>query len=41
MKKLYLTGAQVRTVYGRTDYQTESRFLGEMDRKCMDGDETI
>ena len=41
MKKLYLTGAQVRTLYGRTDYQTESRFLGEMDRKCMDGDETI
>jgi DNA helicase-2/ATP-dependent DNA helicase PcrA len=41
MKKLYLTGAQVRTLYGRTDYQTESKFLGEMDRKCMDGDETI
>ena len=41
MKKLYLTGAQVRTVYGRTDFQTESRFLGEMDRKCMDGDETV
>ena len=41
MRKLYLTGAQVRTVYGKTDFQTESRFLGEMDRKCMDGDETV
>ena len=37
-KKLYLTGAQVRTVYGRTDYQTESLFLDEMDRDCLDGD---
>ena len=40
-KKLYLTGAQVRTVYGRTDFQQESKFLGEMDRACMDGDETV
>ncbi|MBR3126202.1 MAG: UvrD-helicase domain-containing protein [Mogibacterium sp.] len=38
MKKLYLTGAQVRTVYGRTDFQVESKFLDEMDRECMDGD---
>ncbi len=38
MKKLYLTGAQVRTVYGRTDFQVESKFLDEMDRDCMDGD---
>ncbi len=41
MKKLYLTGAQVRTMYGRIDYQVESKFLEEMDRKCMDGDETV
>jgi len=41
MKKLYLTGAQVRTVYGRTDFQSESKFLSEMDRSCMDGDETV
>ena len=41
MKKLYLTGAQVRTVYGRTEYQSESMFLDEMDRGCMDGDATI
>ena len=41
MKKLYLTGAQVRTLYGRTDFQSESCFLGEMDRSCMDGDSTV
>ena len=41
MKKLYLTGAQVRTVYGRTDFQVESVFLNEMDRECMDGDVTV
>ena len=41
MKKLYLTGAQVRTMYGRTDFQMESIFLDEMDRECMDGDRTV
>ena len=41
MKKLYLTGAQVRTVYGRTDFQQESLFLREMDKSCMDGDQTV
>ena len=41
MKKLYLTGAQVRTVYGRTDFQQESLFLGEMDKECMDGDTLV
>ena len=41
MKKLYLTGAQVRTVYGRTDFQMESSFLDEMDRECMDGDTLV
>ena len=41
MKKLYLTGDQVRTVYGRTDFQMESRFLDEMDRECMDGDTLV
>ena len=40
-KKLYLTGAQVRTVYGRTDFQQESVFLDEMDTECMDGDTTV
>ena len=41
MKKLYLTGARTRMLYGKTDYQTESEFLDEMDRTCMDGDETV
>ena len=41
MKKLYLTGAQMRTMYGRTDWQTESVFLEEMDKSCMDGDKTV
>lgn len=41
MKKLYLTGAQVRTLYGRTDFQVESLFLDEMDKDCLDGDKTV
>ncbi|MBR2540018.1 MAG: UvrD-helicase domain-containing protein [Mogibacterium sp.] len=41
MKKLYLTGAQVRTMYGRTDFQMESIFLDEMDKDCIDGDRTV
>ena len=41
MKKLYLTGAQMRTMYGRTDWQTESVFLDEMDKDCLDGDSTV
>ena len=41
MKRLYLTGAAVRTMYGRTDFQMESIFLDEMDRDCMDGDRTV
>ena len=41
MKKLYLTGAQMRTMYGRTDWQAESVFLDEMDKSCMDGDKTV
>lgn len=40
-KKLYLTGAQLRTLYGRTDFQTESVFLEEMDKKFMDGDKIV
>jgi DNA helicase-2/ATP-dependent DNA helicase PcrA len=41
MNKLYLTGAQVRTMYGRTEWQTESLFLDEMDRSCLDGDSLV
>ena len=41
MRKLYLTGARVRTLYGRTDFQMESIFLDEMDKDCLDGDMTV
>lgn len=41
MKKLYLTGAQLRTLYGKTDFQSESTFLDEMDKKYVDGDKTV
>ena len=41
MKKLYLTGAQMRTLYGKTDFQNESVFLTEMDDKYLDGDSTM
>ncbi len=41
MKKLYLTGAEMRTLYGKTDFQNESIFLDEMDKKYLDGDETV
>ena len=41
MRKLYLTGAQMRTMYGRTDWQTESVFLDEMDKSCLEGDRTV
>ncbi len=41
MRKLYLTGAKMRTLYGKTDFQIESKFLDEMDHSCMDGDRTV
>lgn len=37
-KKLYITSASTRMMYGRTDYQMESPFLEEMDWSLMDGD---
>ncbi len=37
-ERLYLTGAEVRTLYGKTDYTRESQFLREIDRKRMTGD---
>lgn len=37
-ERLFLTGARVRTMYGRTDVTRESMFLKEIDRKFMDGD---
>ena len=38
MQKLYLTGAEVRTLYGKTDYTKESQFLKELDKSLIDGD---
>ncbi|MDR1135421.1 MAG: UvrD-helicase domain-containing protein [Clostridiales Family XIII bacterium] len=38
MRKLYMTGAQVRTIYGKTDYTRESCFLRELDREYLEGD---
>ncbi len=37
-ERLWLTGAQQRTLYGKTDYTRESQFLREMDKKLMEGD---
>ena len=41
MRKLYLTGAQTRMLYGRTDFTIESEFMREMDTDLLDGDPTI
>ncbi|MDR3295433.1 MAG: UvrD-helicase domain-containing protein [Clostridiales Family XIII bacterium] len=38
-EKLWLTRAQVRTLYGKTDYTKESCFLREVDKAFLDGDE--
>lgn len=40
-EKLYLTGTQQRMMYGKTDFQSESIFLNEMDDRYMDGDVTM
>lgn len=40
-KKLYLTSAEQRMLYGRTDYTTESQFLNEMDKSLVEGDKTV
>lgn len=37
-KKLYLTSAETRMLYGRTDYTTESMFLDEMEKQYIDGE---
>lgn len=41
MRKLYLTGAQTRMLYGRTDFTIESEFMREMDTDLLDGDLTV
>lgn len=37
-ERLFLTGAAMRTMYGRTDYTRESQFLRELDKRVMTGD---
>ena len=37
-KRLWMTSAQTRTLYGRTDYTRESVFLHELDNKLLEGD---
>lgn len=41
MRKLYLTGAQTRMLYGRTDFTIESEFMREMDTNLLEGDPTV
>ena len=41
MRKLYLTGAQTRMLFGRTDFTIESEFMREMDTDLLDGDPTV
>ncbi|MDD2216870.1 MAG: UvrD-helicase domain-containing protein [Eubacteriales bacterium] len=36
-ERLYLLSASVRTLYGKTDYTKESRFLHEIDKSLLDG----
>lgn len=38
MQRLYLTSAEVRTLYGKTDYTKESQFLKELDKRLVEGD---
>lgn len=38
MKRLHLTSASMRTLYGKTDYTRESQFLKEVDKKLLEGD---
>ncbi len=37
-KRLWMTSAQTRTLYGRTDYTRESAFLRELDKSLIEGD---
>ena len=36
-EKLYLTSAETRTMYGKTDYTKESQFMREVDHSLLDG----
>lgn len=37
-EQLFLTSAELRTLYGKTDYTKESTFLREVDKSLLDGD---
>ncbi|GAB1475632.1 DNA helicase PcrA [Bacillota bacterium] len=37
-ERLFLTSANLRTIYGKTDYTRESMFLREIDKKLLQGD---
>lgn len=37
-ERLWLTSAEQRTLYGKTDYTRESQFLRELDKKLITGD---
>jgi len=37
MARLYLTSAEQRTVYGKTNYMRESQFLREVDQSLLEG----
>ena len=37
-KRLWMTSARTRTLYGRTDFTRESVFLRELDKKLVEGD---
>ena len=37
-ERLFMTSAQMRTLYGKTDYTRESQFMKEIDRKLITGD---
>ena len=37
-ERLWMTSAECRTLYGRTDYTRESQFMRELDPKLVEGD---
>lgn len=37
-ERLWLTSANMRTLYGKTDFTRESQFLRELDKHLLDGD---
>ena len=37
-ERLWMTSAEMRTLYGKTDYTRESQFIREIDKTLIDGD---